>query len=307
MVRWMEKNGLDVTYITNIDTHANAGNFAAGKHKAFLTAGHDEYYSYEMRHNLETARNRPANDQPLNLGFFSSNDCYWQIRFEKSSANGTNPPNADNRTIVAYKEHYKDDSFGDENWWNDSYTTPVLDDNHKITNKWRENRLHQQTCPGGGTDCYKNPEDELTGVMTDFPNFIDGTGDFKMHDDCPAWLKAGTTDTEFAYLVGNEPAKLITEYLNRSTFKVSESTATNSKTNATGLANAVYYKMNTGGRVFASGTNYWSWGIEAFPAGSDRNYVVPNGWSIDMYNPQFETMTMNILNCFKFGGADCGE
>ncbi|HLM01181.1 MAG TPA: N,N-dimethylformamidase beta subunit family domain-containing protein, partial [Pyrinomonadaceae bacterium] len=59
-VRWMEKKGLFVSYITNIDTHKATdpvnGIFGPGKHKAFLTAGHDEYWSYEMRDNIEKAR-----------------------------------------------------------------------------------------------------------------------------------------------------------------------------------------------------------------------------------------------------------
>jgi hypothetical protein len=80
MVRWLERQGYDVAYSTSIDTHracpANKGI------KAFLSVGHDEYWSGMMRTNVESAR-----DRGVNLGFFCANCCYWQIHFD------TNYPN----------------------------------------------------------------------------------------------------------------------------------------------------------------------------------------------------------------------
>ena len=43
MVRWLERNGYDVTYSTDIDTHSRA-DFWEG-HRAWLSVGHDEYWS----------------------------------------------------------------------------------------------------------------------------------------------------------------------------------------------------------------------------------------------------------------------
>lgn len=86
MIRWIEKEGYDVTYITDVDAHADSPTtpniFQPGKHKVLLSVGHDEYWSWEMRDNVERARNHAT--QPLNIGFFSANDCYWQVRFENS-------------------------------------------------------------------------------------------------------------------------------------------------------------------------------------------------------------------------------
>src|SRR5918912_3318205 len=92
MVRWLEREGYDVTYCTDIDTHENSGLLLS--HKAFLSVGHDEYWSWQMRANVENAR-----DHGVNLGFFAANTCYWQIRLEPSPANG-----AANRTEVGYKD-----------------------------------------------------------------------------------------------------------------------------------------------------------------------------------------------------------
>ena len=50
---WMEKEGYDVSYISNVDTHADGRGPAAGK--ALLSVGHDEYWSLEMYDNVKAA------------------------------------------------------------------------------------------------------------------------------------------------------------------------------------------------------------------------------------------------------------
>ena len=91
MVRWLEKNGYDVSYNTNIDTHTSPN--ALKKHTLFLSQGHDEYWTKEMRDNVISAR-----DTGINLAFFGANIAYWQMRLEPSSI--TKKPN---RTMVCYK------------------------------------------------------------------------------------------------------------------------------------------------------------------------------------------------------------
>lgn len=96
MLRWLEKNGYNVGYITNVDTHQNIALLA--NTKLFVSHGHDEYWSKTMRDNVEEIR-----DKGVNLTFFASNAVYWQIRFEPSATTGV----AD-RTIVCYKEPERD-------------------------------------------------------------------------------------------------------------------------------------------------------------------------------------------------------
>src|SRR6266581_3520341 len=91
LVRWLERSGYDVTYSTDIDTHANGGELQ--NHKAFLSVAHDEYWSKEMFDAAAGAR-----DAGVNLAFFGADAVYWQIRFEPS-ADGTA-----NRVIVCYKD-----------------------------------------------------------------------------------------------------------------------------------------------------------------------------------------------------------
>ncbi|MBV9183283.1 MAG: hypothetical protein JO356_18430, partial [Acidobacteria bacterium] len=97
LVRWLEKNGYDVTYLTDIDVHENASLISWPQHSVFVSAGHNEYWSRAMRQNVQNALGT-VSGQGLSLGFFGSNTLYWQIRLESSPKNG-----AADRTIVCYK------------------------------------------------------------------------------------------------------------------------------------------------------------------------------------------------------------
>ena len=90
MIRWLESQGYDVSYVTNLDIHTNPSQLS--QHKVFLDAGHDEYWSLEMRNAVETAR-----DSGMHLAFFSANTAYWRVRFEPSNSGSAN------RVMVCYK------------------------------------------------------------------------------------------------------------------------------------------------------------------------------------------------------------
>ena len=92
MVGFLESEGYDVSYTTDVDTHERGSLLT--NHNGFLSVGHNEYWSLQMRQNVTAAR-----DAGVGLAFFSANSIYWQIRYEPSPITGV----AD-RTIVAYKE-----------------------------------------------------------------------------------------------------------------------------------------------------------------------------------------------------------
>ena len=54
MLRWLEREGFDLAYCTNLDTHTAAP--ARARHKAWLSVGHDEYWTREMRDHVEAVR-----------------------------------------------------------------------------------------------------------------------------------------------------------------------------------------------------------------------------------------------------------
>ncbi len=90
----LESLGLDVTYWTDIDLHANPHLLA--NHGCLFSLGHDEYWSRPMR---EAAQSANANG--CNLAFLGSNACYRQIRLEQTSV-------GPNRLQVCYKSAAED-------------------------------------------------------------------------------------------------------------------------------------------------------------------------------------------------------
>ena len=72
-----EQLGLDVTYWTDVDLHANPQ--LLSNHKALISLGHDEYWSAPMRVGAQRAL-----AAGVNLAFLGANACYRQIRFEPS-------------------------------------------------------------------------------------------------------------------------------------------------------------------------------------------------------------------------------
>src|SRR5262249_39618688 len=93
MIRWLEANGYNVSYSSGMDTDRLGANLKL--HKAWMSSGHDEYWSANQRANVEAAR---AAGVPL--AFFSGNEVFWKTRWE-NSVDGSNTPN---RTLVCYKE-----------------------------------------------------------------------------------------------------------------------------------------------------------------------------------------------------------
>ncbi|MCB1122574.1 MAG: hypothetical protein KJT03_13560, partial [Verrucomicrobiae bacterium] len=70
---WMESQGFDVTYISNLDTHLDPGNLLRAS--GFLSVGHDEYWTLDMFRNVQSAI-----QAGVNVGFFSGNACCGRIR-----------------------------------------------------------------------------------------------------------------------------------------------------------------------------------------------------------------------------------
>ena len=122
MLRFLEREGYDVKYCTNIDVHLQPA--ATWGAKAFLSVGHDEYWSWEMRQHVEEARERG-----IHLAFFSSNTCYRQIRLETSPLT-----RAANRTVVCYKDNALDALA-------QKAATQYL-----VTTYWREEPINRPEC-----------------------------------------------------------------------------------------------------------------------------------------------------------------
>jgi hypothetical protein len=99
MVRFLEREGYDVTYTTDYDVGRQPQSLLT--HRALLVVGHDEYWTMAQRNAIVAAR-----DAGVHLGFFSANTGYWHVRFEPAR-DGT-----PDRTMVSYKERSAEDPQG---------------------------------------------------------------------------------------------------------------------------------------------------------------------------------------------------
>lgn len=81
MAFWLEQQGYDVVYCSNLDVHRDPD--VLRRCKVFLSVGHDEYWTRAMYENVSAARNRG-----VSLGFFSGNSVYHSIETYNSSVTG---------------------------------------------------------------------------------------------------------------------------------------------------------------------------------------------------------------------------
>ena len=93
MARFLERNGYDVSYTTNLDV-AREGAHALVKRGAFLSVGHDEYWDGLERDAVQAAR-----DVGMPVYFFGANAAYWKTRQESPGVDG----NA--RIVTCFKRH----------------------------------------------------------------------------------------------------------------------------------------------------------------------------------------------------------
>ena len=114
MIRFLEANGYNASYISGVDTHARGQLLL--NHRLFMSSGHDEYWSAGQRANVEAAR-----AAGVNLAFFSGNEMFWKHRWEASmDASATA-----NRTLVTYKDtHFDTEEEQDPVAWTGTWRDP---------------------------------------------------------------------------------------------------------------------------------------------------------------------------------------
>ncbi|WP_423922948.1 N,N-dimethylformamidase beta subunit family domain-containing protein [Candidatus Poriferisodalis sp.] len=73
-VSWAERNGVSLDYATSLDLHTQP-DLLEGR-RLYLSVGHDEYWSAEMRDHVESWVEAGGA-----VAFFSGNTSFWQVRF----------------------------------------------------------------------------------------------------------------------------------------------------------------------------------------------------------------------------------
>jgi hypothetical protein len=264
-IRWIERSGYDVTYSTDVDTHANGSRLL--NYRGFLSVGHDEYWSRPMYDAVVAAR-----DAGVNLGFFGADAVYWQIRFESSSGG------VSNRVVVCYKDVDLD---------------PIADQTLKTIN-WRDPVLNrpEQTLMGVQYVSSSPVTNPGTLVISNSGSWVyDDTG-FKDGDALPGLVGYEADGFQSAFPSPDAVSGTYT-LLSRSPWG----------TGPTDFSNTSVYQAQSGAWVFASGSMDWNWALDTYGHGynvADTRLQLATGNVIDRFLAA--TMTSPASGT-SFGGS----
>ena len=249
-IHWLERQGYDLSYISDVDLHEKPAQLL--DHRAFLSLGHDEYWTKEMRDGVEHARN-----SGVGLAFLGADAGYWQMRFEPDSAGRPD------RTIVCYKVQTANKDLARD---------PIFGkDNTRVTSQWRDPVLGR-------------PENAMIGVMFSdlthqqrgFPwtlsplaksALLDGTG-----------LQPG--QPYGCGLVGYEWDRVFANGATPAGLQVLGASHTVKNNNTPDTGNTTYYIAPSGAMVFATGSIYWTLALDNYRFQTDgsctgQSLVVP--------------------------------
>ena len=98
MIRFIERNGYDASYMSQAD--ADRQRRAAAQPQADRLQRPRRVLVGRERANVEAAR-----DAGVSLAFFSGNEVFWKTRWQSSSADGSPTPY---RTLTSYKDTHFD-------------------------------------------------------------------------------------------------------------------------------------------------------------------------------------------------------
>lgn len=271
MVRWLEKNGYDVTYCTNLDVHEQPALLLS--HKQLLSIGHDEYWSRDMRLHVEYAR-----DQGIDLTFLSANRVYRQVRFEADAQGVAN-------RIMA---NWGDSESGDTLYASITNGTASASDTYPYPNLSAEIRSTAW------------PETLLLGTTWATPNSTAVFHEDLIVADSSHWIFTGAnpmveTGQVLSDVVGYEMDSL------RSSDPLPPNLQTIAESEHGGQA--VMYIADSGATVFVGGTVQWSWGLDDFVIDGPTSTPLRSAAS----NAVVQQMTKNLLARAELTNAGSGR
>ena len=258
MIRFLEANGYNVSYISGVDMHAARQRAARPQPQGVrLERPRRVLVGVAAHEHGERAR-----DAGINLAFFTGNTGFWKTRWEPSAAGASTP----DRTLVSYKDtHFS------------AQEDPVA-----FTGTWRDPRL--TTAAAGPT-----PENALTGL-----SFLVNSGTSRdhrpvrvpqhahvaqhrrdlaarrRHAAAGARTRSATSGTSTPTTASAPAAWSSCPRRRRPASRCSPTTAAPSRLGGTATHNLTMYKAASGARVFNSGTVQWSWGLDDRERGRQR-------------------------------------
>lgn len=230
MIRFLERNGYNISYTTDVDMERDPTPITPSTHKIFLSVGHDEYWSANERTKVENARNAG-----VHLAFFSGNEVYWKTRWEDNY-----------RTLVCYKEG----TLGE------NVCGTKCDPSTEWTGLWREGCAY----PSGGA-C--KPENALTGQISwsDVSGAITVPGTYR---SLRFWRNTSVA-SQGANQTTTFPSGTLGYEWNYEQYPASmpNGRIILSSTTVSGLTHKLsLYRHSSGALVFGAGTVQWSWGLD---------------------------------------------
>ena len=258
MVRFMEENGYDMSYVSQLDVAGSNGASMLEQHKTLVNVGHSEYWDAGDRANVTAARNAG-----VNLAFFAGNLMWWKTRLAASQY-GSEP----DRTLIVYKESL-------DSTQSDPADPPTW------TGEWRDPRF-SPPADGG------NPENALTGQAWTVNCCSYALQVPAAYSKLRLWrntsvasLAAGQTATMPGETLGYEwdsdldngsrPAGEIDmsktcETVSQLVMDYQEDIGTGNACNSLTL-----YRAASGTLVFDAGSVQWSWGLDSDHDGDSNN------------------------------------
>ncbi|GAA1299575.1 hypothetical protein GCM10009634_56910 [Saccharothrix xinjiangensis] len=248
MLRFLERNGYDVSYTTDVDS-ARRGHLIRN-HRVFMAVGHDEYWSDEQRANVEAAR-----DAGVHLAFLTANEVFWKTRWEPSiDGSGTNW-----RTVACFKETKNGQDDGSDDWtgtWRDPRHSPPQDGGRP------ENALLGNifTVNGRREDSLRVPA--AYGRMRLWRH----TSLQSMAAGATYTFRPGTLGYEWNTVPDNGRQPPGVARMSRTTVQLNGPYVLKNWGDAYGSGTEThaitYYRHPSGSLVFGAGTVQWSWGLD---------------------------------------------
>ncbi len=263
MIRWLEKNGYDVSYISDLDAN-NSSTILQGHH-GVLVVGHSEYWSGSMRSHLQAAIS-----SGVNLGAFGGNQIYWQVRYESSS---THVPN---RVMTCYK---------------DASLDPLNNiNNNAVTVEWRSQPVTNAEQILLGSMSSSMVSQGYPWVVNNAASWVFAGTNLQNGDSIPGLVgyeyDRVFTTVPFAYPT---PTTITGADGVDGVEVLSASPVTDTYNNAD-VSNSTLYTAPGGARVFNAGTIQWSWGLDDYESATALSTAA-------------QQITANILHNFVTGST----
>ena len=260
MLRFFEEMGYDVAYTTNNAVASGATKLL--HYKAFISAGHDEYWSQDERFQLQTAI-----QHGVNVAFFGADSMYWQVRPVEDFHGRAN------RIIACYKQQPGMPVPQDPDIAIGPLNVPVT------TSLWRWAPV-------------SDPESDILGVL--YGGYLDTLSDYVV-TNTQHWMYADSKlkdGDKIPSILGYEVDFLQVYYqLHTGDTIVGDSPNALWRGNT---AKAIIREFGFHGApgyhlIFTAGTIFWPAGLTDFPSHWSARQIPPESQPL-------RTITSNILN-----------